>query len=233
FQGFFSERILPNVRKAVQETASLVLSDGSRIIPGYYTGCCSGWTATPQLIWDRAETDGFRQVECRHEENCRWKHWKRTLSLETLGRIFPEARPEELASLTIAERSSVGDYVRTINCGTQYLSGEEFRRRLCQQHNWNSLPGLSFSLCLTQAGWELEGAGLGHGIGLCQAGAAWLARQGQSFPSILKYYFPDLTCRSAGSFPLNGSRRFGGNIIDNPVNPFNFTYQTPGQSVQK
>jgi len=39
----------------------------------------------------------------------------------------------------------------------------------------------------------LEGAGQGHGIGLCQRGAKAMAKQGSSFRQILNHYFPNTT----------------------------------------
>jgi stage II sporulation protein D len=40
---------------------------------------------------------------------------------------------------------------------------------------------------------ELRGRGLGHGVGLCQAGAARLAREGRGEREILAHYFPGAT----------------------------------------
>jgi stage II sporulation protein D len=37
----------------------------------------------------------------------------------------------------------------------------------------------------------LHGAGIGHGIGLCQRGAASLAADGAGFETILRHYFPN------------------------------------------
>ncbi len=37
----------------------------------------------------------------------------------------------------------------------------------------------------------LEGAGQGHGIGLCQRGAKAMAEDGSSFQQILSHYFPN------------------------------------------
>jgi SpoIID/LytB domain protein len=41
----------------------------------------------------------------------------------------------------------------------------------------------------------LEGVGVGHGIGLCQRGAADMARNGASFLEILEHYYPNTALR--------------------------------------
>ena len=38
--------------------------------------------------------------------------------------------------------------------------------------------------------WLLRGRGWGHGVGLCQTGAAMMARAGKGFREILGFYFP-------------------------------------------
>jgi SpoIID/LytB domain protein len=38
---------------------------------------------------------------------------------------------------------------------------------------------------------ELNGVGIGHGIGLCQRGGADMARHGSSFQEILQHYYPN------------------------------------------
>jgi SpoIID/LytB domain protein len=43
----------------------------------------------------------------------------------------------------------------------------------------------------------VEGRGKGHGVGLCQLGAAWMARQGHSFQEILAFYYPNTVVAGA------------------------------------
>ena len=37
---------------------------------------------------------------------------------------------------------------------------------------------------------KIEGVGWGHGVGLCQWGAYFMAKQGYKYDEILKYYYP-------------------------------------------
>jgi SpoIID/LytB domain protein len=45
----------------------------------------------------------------------------------------------------------------------------------------------------------LNGVGRGHGVGLCQRGAAGMALDGKDFRAILAYYFPNTTVESVAS----------------------------------
>jgi stage II sporulation protein D len=45
---------------------------------------------------------------------------------------------------------------------------------------------------MRQAGSQIQfyGSGFGHGVGMCQIGAREMARQGQTYRDILRYYYP-------------------------------------------
>ncbi len=60
-----------------------------------------------------------------------------------------------------------------------------------RRHGWDALPSSAFE---TSAGDErivVQGVGEGHGIGLCQRGAAEMARGGADWQAILAHYFPN------------------------------------------
>jgi stage II sporulation protein D len=57
-------------------------------------------------------------------------------------------------------------------------------------HGWGALPSLAESKDAKQDG-KLRGKGAGHGLGLCQLGAADMARHGAGFAEILTHYYPN------------------------------------------
>ncbi len=54
-------------------------------------------------------------------------------------------------------------------------------------HGWAALPSISF----TQYANGITGHGIGHGLGLCQRGAAAMAKAGLSAQQILTHYYPN------------------------------------------
>jgi stage II sporulation protein D len=70
--------------------------------------------------------------------------------------------------------------------------GDE-RKRIAQarQWSWGAIPGSDFAATEDGAGWRLEGHSLGHGVGMCQSGAAGMAASGASFREILSHYYPN------------------------------------------
>ena len=65
------------------------------------------------------------------------------------------------------------------------------RLRLGRILGWNAVPGNNYQLQREGDVVVVEGSGKGHGVGLCQLGAAWMARQGYGFQEILAYYYPN------------------------------------------
>ena len=63
----------------------------------------------------------------------------------------------------------------------------EIRRTLSESHLFSS----AFVVEKTQDGFVLNGAGWGHGVGLCQIGAAVMASKGYSYREILSHYYPE------------------------------------------
>ena len=65
----------------------------------------------------------------------------------------------------------------------------EIRRTLSESHLFSS----AFVIEKTQDGFILKGAGWGHGVGLCQIGAAVMAAKGYNYREILNHYYPGTT----------------------------------------
>jgi peptidoglycan hydrolase-like amidase len=59
-------------------------------------------------------------------------------------------------------------------------------------HGWGAIPSLGSEKDATGTDVEiLSGRGVGHGVGLCQLGAADMARHGVGFAEILAHYYPN------------------------------------------
>jgi stage II sporulation protein D len=72
---------------------------------------------------------------------------------------------------------------------------ERSRLMLARRLGWKAVPGNSYSSRAEGSDVILEGAGVGHGIGLCQRGGADMARQGATFQQILEHYYPNAEIR--------------------------------------
>ena len=78
-------------------------------------------------------------------------------------------------------------WVRELDDDTEAPYGERGRIAYVRIHGWSALPSSNFVKTRKQ----LEGRGIGHGLGLCQRGAMAMAREGISFDRILAHYYPN------------------------------------------
>ncbi len=62
----------------------------------------------------------------------------------------------------------------------------EIRRALSRTHLYSS----AFVVDNESDRFVLRGAGWGHGVGLCQIGAAVMANEGRTYTEILRHYYP-------------------------------------------
>ena len=85
-----------------------------------------------------------------------------------------------------AWRSSIGKGAHALQPGNE-------RRRIeaAREWGWSAVPGSDFTAAEISSGWQLEGHSAGHGVGMCQHGAAGMAAAGASFHEILAHYYPN------------------------------------------
>jgi len=68
-------------------------------------------------------------------------------------------------------------------------NSERSRLEYNRIHGWSALPGHADSA----TAFAIKGRGVGHGLGLCQLGAAGMAAHGAAFADILTHYYPNTT----------------------------------------
>jgi stage II sporulation protein D len=75
-------------------------------------------------------------------------------------------------------------------------SREDLRLQLGRRLGWNTVPSANVSLVDQGSDVLVKGTGRGHGIGLCQAGARAMAKQGSGAFEILAHYYPGTDVRT-------------------------------------
>ena len=103
---------------------------------------------------------------------------KTGIDFGTITDIIPMKRG---VSGRISELRIVGDK-KVMDIGKEL----EIRRALSESHLYSS----AFVVERHDGGFRLRGAGWGHGVGLCQIGAAMMAEYGYDYRSILSHYYP-------------------------------------------
>ncbi len=130
--------------------------------------------------YDQETTDFFR-----------WKVRYTTLEISRLARERSGIDFGDILDLIPIERGVSGRLIKLQVVGskrTMLLGKElEIRRTFSASHLYSS----AFVIEKTDEGFELSGAGWGHGVGLCQIGAAVMGEQGYDYQAILNHYYPN------------------------------------------
>ncbi len=197
-----SRRADPRVLLAVNSTRGQVLTHEWALFPTYFHSECGGRTANAKHVFLQREIWPLSGVDCPFclgpEKPRGWERRidRRTLSarLAAAGLIAEgrqisqvEALDQDGTSLRTLQRV-YSMRLRLDNGVEKTVSADEFRRAVGYERK--NLPSTFFAVSHTANDIVLEGRGYGHGVGLCQYGAAYLARQGQLYPDILAHYYP-------------------------------------------
>ena len=128
------------------------------------------------------------------QETTDFYRWKVEYTTEQLSELVARRSGIDfgtIVALEPVERGVSGRLTRLRIVGTKrtMVVGKELeiRRWLSESHLYSS----AFVVDKTENGFKLTGAGWGHGVGLCQIGAAVMGAKGYKYDEILYHYFVD------------------------------------------
>lgn len=174
----------------------VALYDGEPIAAAYHAISAGDTTERAENIWDGPLP---YLVEVDSNWDILAPGYKSTVSVtdgelkELLTAAGANLLPDPATWLSVRERSPAG-YVTEVQAGSITLHGNRLRNLL-------GLRSSAFELERTHTGYTFYVRGYGHGAGLSQAGADYLARQGETFDEILLHYYTGITLAEVG---LNG-----------------------------
>ena len=158
----------------------------------YFGKDCGGRTASPAEIWPKVQPVPYLiSMPDRYCTAYGGREWAAELTRAELTAAIAArglARPG-WQSLTVVRRGESGRAV-TLRLDETEISAEDFRLAVGEALGWNRIPSTWFEVSQQGNRFEFHGRGWGHGVGLCQKGAAAMAAQGRSALQILEQYFP-------------------------------------------
>ncbi len=216
FQG--ESAVTAKAEKAVTDTAGLVLTDRSgKIADARYSKCCGGKTEIFSICWQNRDLDYLQSIDdpwCDlsalpdmhrqkilksvlknydRETTPDFYRWKRSVLPEIIkNRLHLDFNIDigVPVLLTPVKRGPSGriSLLRITGTEGEITIGKELAiRRLLSD---DCLLSSAFDIDNGKDRFILEGKGWGHGVGLCQIGAAAMAFHGYSAADILNHYYP-------------------------------------------
>ena len=182
YKGTFKGNKL--IHEAVEKTrGEVIVFGGKELIEAVFSANCGGFTANSEDVWI-SEVNYLRAVPdynfCEGFNNHAWHMMITKLEfLDKLG-AYHKVNAESFEIVP-----DVSGRVRRILLNDDpklAISGEELRRIF--RTNSSKFHILENGNLLF-----IEGAGFGHGVGMCQDGAYYLSEMGLDYMKILKHYY--------------------------------------------
>ena len=199
----------PAVAEAIKATRGQVLMSGNELCDARFSKCCGGQTEEFQYCWENIKkpylvsvSDPFCHTSDRRilsqvlndydQETPDFYEWTVAYTQEELTELVNRKTKLDLGDivdLIPLDRGTSGRIWRLQLVGTKrsFIIGKELeiRRALSETHLYSS----AFDVEKRDNRFILHGRGWGHGVGLCQIGAAVMGEKGYDYDDILLYYY--------------------------------------------
>ncbi len=188
YGGRTSERYRTN--KAVDETKGEIITYKDKAFPAYYHATCGGHTEDVSLLWN-IDIAPLKGVSCDFCKDSPHFNWHYVLTLKEVKDKLANAgyKVSDIKDIVILDKDKSGR-IKNLNIVSAKkdlkISAKDFRNIIGP----NIIRSTNFNVNVVDHDVVFEGVGWGHGVGLCQWGAYFMAKQGYTAEQILKYYYP-------------------------------------------
>jgi len=185
-------------RRAVRETRSLVITYKNKLINALFHSSSGGMTENSEAVW----SDPYPYlvtVKDFDQKNPKIR-WNKEVSKSELKEIFPIIGGiQQIEVLNITETGRIKNLKIAGTFGEKIITGKEFRSKLglkstlfrptisedfYNKKDLNNQSNNQFHPYLT-----ISGMGAGHGVGMSQWGAKYMADKGYKANQILRYFY--------------------------------------------
>ena len=185
-------------RRAVRETRSLVITYKNKLINALFHSSSGGMTENSEAVW----SDPYPYlvtVKDFDQKNPKIR-WNKEVSKSELKEIFPIIGGiQQIEVLNITETGRIKNLKITGSLGEKVITGKEFRSKLGlkstlfrptisedfhDKKDLNNQSNIQFHPFLI-----ISGMGAGHGVGMSQWGARYMADKGYKANQILKHFY--------------------------------------------
>ena len=208
YQGI-TKQSSPAVEEAIQATRGQILAYEDEICDTRFSKCCGGQTEEFQYCWEDTPKpylvsfpDPYCNTNDKHilsqvlndfdQETPDFYRWTVKYTQEQLSELVNRKLKDDFGTITDLiplERGKSGRIWKLKIVGTKktFTIGKELeiRRALSETHLLSS----AFEVEKQGDSFILHGSGWGHGVGLCQIGAAVMGEQGKTYDEILLFYY--------------------------------------------
>ncbi|MFH0839293.1 MAG: SpoIID/LytB domain-containing protein [Candidatus Omnitrophota bacterium] len=189
YGGLFSEKLKTNI--AVDVTRGEILTYDGKVFPAYYHATCGGMTEDSSVLWN-IDIPPLRGTKCDLCNDSPHLAWNAKIALADIERKLRENGfyingIEDIAIISYTPSGRVYELLIRSQEKEARISAKQFRQVLGS----TLIRSAHFSVYMNGDFAIFKGLGWGHGVGMCQWGAKYLAELGKKASYILKFYYPE------------------------------------------
>lgn len=196
FQAYDPARVTPQVREAVKRTRGEVIKYQGRYVRAWFHSNAGGKTATALegLAFKKEKTPYIQSVSDPGQKVAKPedKTWTASIALEEVRAAVLQQSgkdPAVISSAAIVKKGPSGR-AETVRLGKAAISGPALRMGLGPEKMRSTLLD---RFEVKDGMLHMSGRGYGHGVGMSQWGAYYMAKQGKSYRQIIHHYLKDVT----------------------------------------
>lgn len=175
------------IASAVQDTAGQVLLYDGKPVQALFHASSGGRTEDAQAVWG-AHLPYLTSVSSEEEGTERIRRMTKAELASALNRAFDGAglTAENVQKRFIVRSATPGGRADSVRVGNVTATGRAVRSAL-------NLSSTAFSVAYTEKEAVITTQGYGHGVGMSQEGANFMAAQGKTWQEILLHYYTGVT----------------------------------------
>lgn len=208
-----SSRFAAAAAQAGERTRGMVLTYEARPIEALFHSDCGGATAAADAVWGGAPVPYLKMAVDDFPEPTH-RPWRVVAKTDQVRKALNEdsrtSVGRKLESIVIASRDASGRAAGLSVRGERSFTvrGDILRSVLNRTLGDRAVLSTRFTIQRQGGDYVFAGIGFGHGVGLCQRGAAARLRRGDSVADVLRAYYTDTKpMRAAESSPRQPDRQ--------------------------
>lgn len=171
------EKYYQKIKTAVEATNKIVMINDNKLFKSFYFSTSNGSTLDSITVFQEGN---IKSTSSSWDKDS--KEYEKTVSFTKEELIKKLGNFKEI---NIKSRDKT-NHVTKVQVDSKTYSGIEFRKLL-------GLRSTDFDITIDNTNYIITTRGYGHGVGMSQYGANYLASSGSTFKEILKYYYNDIS----------------------------------------
>lgn len=162
------------IKNNVYQTAGEILEYNNEPILAAFCSTTNGYTEECQNVWTQ-DLPYLKSVKSEGDELSPYYSDSVTVTKKQFGSIFGST------DFAVTEKTNAG-YVKSVNIGGNVYSGDRIRQIM-------GLRSTCFDIINEGENITFSTKGYGHGVGMSQYGACFMANKGADYKTILAHYY--------------------------------------------